>query len=367
MAIRTNYTSDEIFDLMKNKVNEFTLNKPTYWGQGSVSAGFFRAISYFVELLQLQINLAYLSFRVKTAPLGHLLRRIGDFGMTPYSSTYAVSVQKFFGDNTRVSDVLIPAGFQVKTQTVQGDTKFYELLTSVNLPVTDSFITGYCKCTVDGAYGNVASGAINEIVAPLAGITGTINEEVVANGSNAETVEQLRERLPLFLLGLKKGNKDAILDAVYSIEGITLVKIIENHPSNGNFVIYVSTETGIIDAVLLQKIRDKVDSVKGLTVTYSVIAPIVSPITIEFSLNIDSLTYNENDLKQVVLANIKNFINNSKKSIVYIADIISIAKSITGVNNIKNIKINNVADDLTLNEVYVAKINDDNDIIINII
>lgn len=366
MAIRTNYTSDEIYDLMKIKVNEFT-NKPTFWGAGSVIGGFFRAISYFVEFLQLQINLAYLAFTVKTAEGGHLLRRLSDFGMTPYTQVYAIVDQTFYGDVGRTTDILIPTGTIVKTDQINGDTKFYELVSDIILPSSENSVKGLCVCTVAGTYGNTAINTITSLSVPIIGISSTTNTEEVINGAENESVDQMRERLPLYLLGLKKGNEDAILDAVYSIEGITIVKVVENHPAIGNFTVYVSTESGVIDSILLEKIKAKIDSVKALCVTYSIVVPIISNITISFDLNINSQIYNQNDLKYIVLSRVKSYINSSKKSSVYISDIIKEVKAIVGVINIKNVTINNIADDLTLNEVYVAKINSDSDITINII
>jgi uncharacterized phage protein gp47/JayE len=367
MAIRTNYTSDEIFTLMKNKVNEAVSNKPTYWGQGSVAGGFLRAISFFVELLQLQINLAYLAFSIKTASIGHLIRRIADFGMTPYTAIYAVSKQTFVGDAGRVTDIIIPSGTEVKTTTEQGDTKFYVLSNSIILPLTEASVTGYCICTVSGSYGNVASNKINILSTPITGILSTTNLEDVGNGADSETLQQIRDRVPHYLLGLKKGNDDAIYDAVYGVEGITLVKIRENHPTAGNFAIYVSTETGVVDSITLDRIRTAVDAVKATTITYSIIAPIVSNITVSFDLSIDTQNYNQEDLIFSVKNTLKTYINSTSKSQINVADIIAKVLSIIGVLNIKTVKINTIADDLILNELYIAKINSDNDIIINII
>lgn len=367
MAIRTNYTSDEIFALMKNKVNEAVSNKPTYWGQGSVAGGFLRAISFFVELLQLQINLAYLAFSIKTASIGHLIRRISDFGMTPYTAVFAVSKQTFYGDVGRVSDIIIPAGTQVKSPLEQGDQKFYTLINSIVLPQTETSVEGFCICSVEGSYGNIASNKINILSTPITGILSTTNLTDVGNGADSETLQQIRDRVPHFLLGLKKGNDSAIYNAIYEVEGVTYAKIVENHPTAGNFAIYVSTETGIVDSITLDRIRTKVNEVKGTTVTYSIIAPIVSNIQISFDLDINSENYNQEDLIFLVKLTLKSYINNTSKSQINIADLIAKTLAVTGVLNIKSVKINNIADDLILNELYIAKINSDNDIIINII
>lgn len=367
MATRINYTATEFYDLFKSKINEFTSNKPTYWGSGSVAGAFAKAVSYFAELLQLQINLAYLAFRIKTATGSHLIRRLSDFGITPYSPTFAMSTQTFTGDVGRTGDILIPAGTQVKTQTVNGDTKFYTLVYSITLSQTASSVNGYCICTVSGTYGNTGAGTINELVSPITGIASTTNAEAVANGSNAESDDQLKSRFAKFLLGLKKGNEDAILSAVYGIEGVTLVKILENVPTNGNFSVYVTTATGVVDSILLNKIRNVLDSVKGVTTTYSIIVPIVSNITVSFDLSFDANNYLQEDVIQIVKVKLKNFINLSRVSTVYIADIINQVKDINGIINIKNVKINGIASDLILNDSYVAKINLDSDISITVV
>lgn len=368
MAIRTNYTFSEFFDLLKAKVNEFNSNKPTYWGSDGVATTLFQAVSYLAEFLQLQINIAYTSFSVATAKGLHLIRRIGDFGMSPIEQNFASTIQTFSGASGRVLDITIPAGTIVKTQLNSLlQQKFYTLQNDVILPSGSVSATGVIVSNIAGKAGNTASGTIIEFNSPIAQITGTINLEEVSDGVEDETDDEIRARIPKFLNGLQTSNTSAIESAVYKVNGIKYVKVVENHPTAGNFSVYVSTETGYVDTLLLSRVRNAIDKVKDICVTYSVFAPIIQNITISFNLDINGTNYNTTNLIYLIQNQVKDYINNSKKSIVYLSDIISLVKSNIGVRNINNVKINNIAEDLILNELYVAKINDVSDISITLV
>ena len=60
MAIRTNYSFNEFFNLIKDKINE-KAKKPSFWGEGSISRAFVQSFAYLAEFIQTQINKACLS------------------------------------------------------------------------------------------------------------------------------------------------------------------------------------------------------------------------------------------------------------------------------------------------------------------
>jgi uncharacterized phage protein gp47/JayE len=366
MAVRTNYTFSEIYDLMRNKINEFSSNKPTFWGQGSIARAFVQALAYFSEFIQLQINIAYQSFTVKHARGIHLYRRMEDFRLTVNEASNAISVQSFLGEAGRTNNIIITQGTMVQTSPdIFGNILQYQLINDITLTSGVAEVTGYCACTQVGSIGNVPSGVIVEIPTQIAGVSGTINYSPVSSGNDLETDEQLKARLPAHLNGLKKGNRFAIESACYAVNGITYVKILENHPSQGNFTAYVSTESGYVDNILIAEVQQALSAVAGFCVTYSIIVPTIENITIEMDCDLDTASYDADTLKLQIQLVLKDYINLIRRNDLFISDVILLVRALNGVLNVKNVLINGVADDLSLLDLYVAKINDISDITVN--
>lgn len=368
MAIRTNYAFDEIYNLIKDTINSFSSNKPTFWGEGSVARAIVKSIAYWIDFLQLQINITYSTFRTKTAKGIHLDNRMEDFNLPRNQATYAMAIQRFVASSGNTSTITVSAGTTVTTQQdIFGNTIPYTLQSTLLIPTGTTSVTGIVVCNNVGTIGNVASGAINLLPTSIVGVASTYNVEDVTNGTLQETDDDYRKRLINHLLGLKAGNEDSIISAIYAVEGISYVKILENYPSLGVFTIYVSTESGIVDSITRSLVNDAVKKVRGFCVTYNLVTPIVSGAVIEIDSLLDSDLYNQDSIISVMKQTLFDYVNNNKKNILYISDIVNILKAINGVINVKNIKINGIADDLALSNLYVLKILDLTDITINLL
>lgn len=368
MATRTTYTFDELFNIIKDKVNEFTSNKPTFWGLGSVARSFAQSVAHLADWLQLNINVTYLSFRTKTARGLHLDYRMEDYGLSRNFPTQAVAVQKFIGVTGRTLSVTIPVGTVVETEPNSlGDILSYTLNNELTLLTGDTFVTGYVTCTTGGTLGNVSSGKIINLAQPINDIESTTNLEIITNGTDLETDEDLRTRLPAYLVGLKKANEQAIESAIRSVEGVTYVKIVENFPTSGIFTAYVNNETGIIDSVQLENINNAIKESKAFCISYSVVVPQISGITLSFDLEANTTTFDVVRLTSFIKQTLFDSINNIKLNKLYRSEIIRIVKDIEGVINIKNVLINGVDDDLLLTDLYVVKISDVSDITITVL
>jgi uncharacterized phage protein gp47/JayE len=361
MTTRTTYRWQDFFDTVKNKINELNPTVPTFWGEGSVIRGITQGYSHMMTWLQLQVNITYISAFIKTAKGLHLERLVANFGMSRRESTAAIVYQTFLGDANRNESVNIDAGTIVsRNADIFGNIVSYELTQDLILTTGYAAVTGICVSTTNGTLGNCPSGTIINLSESIVGISGTINSEIITNGANIETDIELRSRVSEYLLGLKAGNESAILSEIKKIPGINYVSILENHPAAGNFTVYVSSESGTIDSVTLQRIRDALRRVRGFTVTATVIIPSISYCNIAFDLTL----YDEVDeYKQIPLLNyiksiIFNYVNTLNTSSLYRADIITLVKKVSGVKNIKNITINSIQQDLELAGLYVIKLAD---------
>ena len=73
----------------------------------------------------------------------------------------------------------------------------------------------------------------------------------------------------------------------------------------------------------------------------------------------------ENKIKQLIQQTVKNYVNTKAIKELSISDINFIVRKVNGIVNVKNILINNVAADLSLDRTYVIKINDVADVTVN--
>lgn len=368
MAIRTNYRFQEIYQILIDKITEFSSNKPTFFGAGSITRAFFQAIAYVVEMIQLQINIMFQQFFVKTARGGYLDARLADYVLPRNTAIAGFGLQRFTGESGRVDSVLIPEGTEVTTVADSFGNKLSYLTSSdlILLP-EDDYVDGYIVCTRSGTIGNTSANTITVLPTPISGIESTTNIEAISNGADLESDDNYRGRLPSHLLGLKKANEDAIIAAAYSVNGIIYAYIIENHPVAGNFSLYITTEDGVVSSTQIEQVRQAIEGARGLCITPSVIAPIISNITVSFSADINSSDYDSDTLTTLMKANLQNLINTKRVSTVYISDIISTLKNIRGVIDITNVTINGAASNLVLSNSYVAKINSTSDITITLV
>lgn len=369
MPFRTNYTFQDFVDIFQNKVNESSPLKPTNWNEGSTARAISHAIAFLAETIQLNINIAFQSFKIRSAKGIHLDRRVGDWGVVRRESIKAATKLTFTLTNDRTTDIVIPSGITFRTESdIFGNYKTYELIEDVIALTTDTTVKGTVVASEDGSLGNTP---INTIVISNSNLTGVVsvtNEENVGNGADRESDEQLRARTILEINGRKGiGSKSSIEAAAFSVSGIVLAKAISDTTVNGNFTLYITNREGVVDSQLIEDVIDAVDEVVAFPITYNVIVPATEYIDIEFDALLDTTTYNEDNLILKIRDNLKTFINNIRRNNIYISDIISVVKQIDGVNNVKNVKINNLSEDLELNELNVAKINNITDITINVI
>lgn len=369
MAYRINYNFTDFFNIFKDKVQESTPNAPTNWKEGSTARAIGHAIAFMAETIQLNINIAFQSFKIRTAKGIHLDRRVGDWNIIRKESIKAVTPLTFNLSSGRLIDIVYPAGLIFKTETdIFGNYKSYELIDDVTALIADTTVTGNVVAIQEGSLGNTPANTIIIPITALTGVDSIINLQDVGSGADRETDEQLRARTITYINGLKGiGSKNSIEAQAYSVEGIILAKAIKDTTVDGNFTLYVTNREGVVDAQLIDDVINAVEQVVAFPITFNVIAPEPEYITIEFDVNLDTVTYNENALLLLIQDSVKNFVNNIRRSELYISDIISVAKDIAGVNNIKNVKINNISSDLTLSDLLTAKINNIADITVNVL
>ena len=151
---------------------------------------------------------------------GQNLDRLMPFaGISRNAATAAEHEIEFTG----TAGVEIPVGFLVGTT---GDEEFY-LVNPVTLG-EDGKGSGIVQCTELGETGNVALGAITEIVNPSVDVSAIRHKAVETLGKETETDAELRKRFDKAIEGSGSGTSTSIRGAIMRISGVTGCLVVEN-------------------------------------------------------------------------------------------------------------------------------------------
>jgi len=365
MAIRKIYTITEIVNRMISRMTATTT--VTDYTPGSNIRSIFETVSIFIEYLQFLIEEVYRSFYIDSAKGADLDARVRDFGMDRKVGKNATGIIKFVRNTPATSTFVIASATEFSTQPdVFGNTITYSLDSDVTFVSGSIEASGFITCLISGINGNVASGKITNITSAIPGVDLVTNPIACTDGASAESDSQLRTRVPVFLNGLKRANEDAIRDAILAVEGITLVKLQENSPSNGFITVYVSNESGQLSEEQLNLVKEAATNASAFGIQTNVVQPAIEYITTELTIEADSDNYDLDILQSDIKTLVDEYIRVNPESEVQRYNII-LAATIAGVNNIKNVKINGVEQDYSTTGFSVIRLLDkETSIVINI-
>lgn len=344
MALRKIYTITEIVNRM---ITRMTANTGiTDFTPGSNIRTMFETIAVFIEYIQFLVEEAYRSFYVDTAAGEDLDKRVSDFGMRRKRARNATGIVSFKRIQYSPDTFYIYAGSQVSTQPdTFGNTVSFRLLNDVVFPASTqqnpiTEVTGTVVCESSGPIGNVLQGKITNITSIVPGINTVTNPNSFMDGSNAETDDQLKKRIPIFINGLKRANEDAIKSAILAIPGISYVKLKSNSPMSGYNTIYVSSQSvnGGLSEQQRIEVKQAAEETVAFGIKFQISEPIRKLIKIKMKVEIDSENYDKGLLAESIKKSVTEFVNTSSDSELQIYNII-LAANIPGIYNIKNVMI----------------------------
>jgi uncharacterized phage protein gp47/JayE len=369
MANRTIYNFNDIYNLFQAKFGALT-NLVDDLNIGSVARAFGQTVSFFVNFLQVQIDIAFKSFRVKTAEDTDLDNRVADWGITRYSAVAASGVVVFISSEAATQQFIIPAGTIVSTQEdVYGFTLDYSLDSDLTFPSGALQASGNVTCTEVGNIGNTASYTITNIKDPIAGISSITNPDLLASGADAESDALLRRRVPLAIIGNQRANEASVLNAAYSVPGITFAKVINNNPSSGEFTVYFSTASGTVDTSLRTQVKDAVDVVASFGIVANYATPTITNVDISLTINMDDdvqLTSASASVVSGVINSVYDYVTLNSETTLKISDIIVYARSVDGVTDVSSVLIDGVATNKVVADTAIIKLANQNNVHITV-
>lgn len=194
-------------------------------------------------------------------------------GMTRRAATKSTVVLTLSGD----AGVTVPKGSLFATT---GGINF-ETLEACEIG-TDGKVTVKAEAETAGVEGNVKAGTITKIPVSIYGVSSVTNEADAYNGYDAETDEELRDRL-LFRVRnpVTSGNCNEYVDWAESVSGVGAAKCIPIWNGNGTVkVVIVDSDNERANDELISDVKTYIESVRPVGATVTVTTPEILAVNV---------------------------------------------------------------------------------------
>lgn len=333
MAITIKSRTDA-FNSMKSYLQTLTTNL-TDFNTGSVLLSIFDCVAAEIEqLYNAQAEIQNMAF-ISTATGDDLDLKVADFTLVRRGATYATGILTFGRTTGSSQDYVIPLGTTVSTTSTTSTSGIqFETTEEAILPANSLTVNVNAQCKEFGVTGNVTSNSIIILPSPPAGIEFVINYADFSGGAEAETDEELRSRLALYLNSLARGTKLALESAALSVTGITSVSISDNDPTPGYVKMYVADASGTATTDEVDAVKAVVEDYRPVGVIVLVYAPVAQNIDVTCYISVDS-TYDQATVFAAVQAVVENYIGKLKlNEVVNRAAIIETIMGVDGVTDL---------------------------------
>lgn len=249
------------------------------------------------------------------------------------SATPALATVEFSRISGALPAVSIPAGTRLRSASgIEFETTVAVALAAASTgPVSAS-----AQCRQAGIAGNVAAGAINQIVSTLTDPSViVVNPAVAAGGDETESDARLRARARDFFRTARRGTLAAIEFGALTVPGVRQATAIEEVDSLGNptgrVSLYVADALGQANAALVLAVRAALLEYRsaGVIVDISSATPLFVPIT--FNLRFSAGTDTTAAFAQVQAATISAVGALAPSQTLPVSLLFSVARSVPGV------------------------------------
>lgn len=136
-----------------------------------------------------------------------------------------------------------------------------------------------------GKAGNAAAGSVTIMAAMPVGVKACTNPEAFSGGDDAESDEELRRRLLDSYRRLPNGANAAYYEqTALSRNGVAAAVAVGRPRGVGSVDLYIATDAGIPDEVLLAEVNDYLQEKREISVDLRVLPPTVRTVDISVSL-----------------------------------------------------------------------------------
>lgn len=329
----------------------------TDFNVGSVLNSILDAPSAEMEQLWNALITAFSAAYVATATGEDLDNKAADFGLIRKTATSAIGYVTFGRSSSYNQDFTIPIGTIVQTTSttttpaLQFQTTAEAILPAGQLNVSSVPITS----ALSGAAYNITANMITQMSTPPAGIETVANPTATAGGTNNESDDDLKTRIPLYLSSLARGTRDSLEAAALSVNGVASVSIFEDFyddPITPGYVeVYVADSSGNATDAMIAAVQTQVDAYRAVAVTVMVKKPIALNINVKCWITVAS-GYSTSTVSANVATAITDFFSRLKLGDeVYRSELIAAISEVQGVS-----EVNTQTEELYQNEAKSCSI-----------
>lgn len=295
---------------------------------------------------------------------------VAQFGSFPRKQALPASGDVQFYRFTTGNQATIVVGQLVEASvgsvlfTVQADTNNPNFSPSANayiIPPSVQSILVPVSAVVPGASGNVSANAIDTLYSSIPYVDLVSNPSAFTNGQDSESDSSYLARFVLYFNSLSKATKTAIEAAILDYNNKLNINIVENEDYAGNFkpgffFVILDDGTGSASNSLINDVKQVVEQVRGLTISFDVYAVASVNVTITAQITI-SPDYDEATIISQTETALNNYINGLKigEGLPYTRVAQIIYNVSIGITDVTAIVLNGGTSDLTINDKQTLK------------
>ena len=335
-------TKDEIYERLKSNFLS-SQSKITEIDEPGVIAGLFSAfaeeLAELYKALETVIDRAF----VDTAKGEDLDRIASLLGARRKQGTKAVGTLRFLRNTPADRDYLIPKGTRARTPLLADKTYLsFETTQDAVLTQGSTYVDVPAQAVDVGSKYNVASNKVLILETAVQGVSGVTNPSAFSGGTDPESDEEFRSRIPYYLDALKRATADAIKSAVLAVEGVQDV-IVQDGSTPGTV-----TVTVVGTSFDMSEVESVVEQYKGAGIQATVQTATTVTVDATFDLYVVS-GYDSASVKAAAEQAVTDYLNDlGLGQPAQIAEVIVAVMKVEGIDNVKNVKLNNAADDVTV-------------------
>jgi hypothetical protein len=326
-------------------------------------------VSLWLQSVALRI---LLTTRAATSTGADLDSFVNDFGVTRLGATYASGPVTFTRLTASATVVMIPVGTQVRTA---DDSQIFVVTADPTNGSYSAGSNGYALASMVGSVtvpvsaltagtgGNVAVGAITQVLSTIPGIDTVSNASAFTNAADGENDAALRIRFRAFIAQLSKATRSAVAFAISSLGTNLQYTITENYTLAGvyfpgSFYVVVDDGSGAPPASTISAAQSAVDAVRALGISIAVYRPVVISANVAMSIT-TAPGYTHSDVIALVVNALTQNINTLGlgNSLPYTQLMRWAYQASPGVTNVTGVTLNGGTADLTATSNQTIKLN----------
>lgn len=202
-------------------------------------------------------------------------------GLCRQEAAKAIGTLRFTVGAEPVSDFTIPADSVCMTA---GEVRF-RTTEDVVLKAGSLSVDAPAEALEGGAAGNAAAGSVCILTACPLAVTGCTNPAAFTGGRDAEADESLRERILESYRRLPNGANAAWYEkTAVECGGVAAAKAVGRPRGIGTVDVYITTESGLPDAELLEQVRSLLQEKREIAVDVQAKAPDVQTVNVDLEI-----------------------------------------------------------------------------------